>query len=165
MNPVATDYTMNASENHLPWTWLGLGLFLLAVTGCKLKFGDDIERSGAEFDAATLTQVSTLTGLSFPDGTEGLQYLYLGSGVDDALAAKVRIPDEQVEAFLENDVFRSGDEGKPATQIGKRRKWWNPDGLRERQDRRMDLPKARFLEVSCGREGEAFVAYLSWMTS
>ena len=55
-------------KNLLLATSLALSVLL---TGCELKFGDDIELSGADFDATTLAQVSSLTGVVFPAGTRG----------------------------------------------------------------------------------------------
>ena len=79
---------------------LVLGIVVsMMTTGCDLDFGDDVELSGAAFDATKLAEVSKLTGVVFPPGTRGVEYLYLGSGIDDSLAAKVVIPDDQIEAF------------------------------------------------------------------
>ncbi|SHK44236.1 hypothetical protein SAMN02745181_3829 [Rubritalea squalenifaciens DSM 18772] len=129
-----------------------------------MRFGEDVELSGDQFDQVKLDEVSKITGVQFPEGSKGLEYFYLGSGIDDALVAKVQIPDDQVEAFLSNSVFQVGsEEGGPLNGLGKA--WWDPSSLTERVDRRQELPNAQFLELSCGREKGQFVVYIGWMTS
>lgn len=145
---------------------LPLILFVAFTTaGCDLKFGDDVELSGAAFDAAKLAEVSTLTGVRFPPGARGVEYYYLGSGIDDALAAKVTIPDAEIDEFKSNTVMTTGTDSKASIQIGRDKPWWKIDGLTDRMDRKLDLPNSRFLEVTCGREGTDFVVYLSWITT
>ena len=144
---------------------LALGIVVsMMTTGCDLNFGDDVELSGAAFDATKLAEVSRLTGVVFPPGTRGVEYLYLGSGIDDSLAVKLVIPADQIEVFLSNPVMGKGEDTKASVQIGKGRAWWKVDGLTDRIDRKQDLTDARFLEVSCGREATEFVVYLSWWT-
>ena len=135
------------------------------TAGCDLKFGDDIELSGAAFDSTKLAEVSALTGVSFPAGARGVGYYYLGSGIDDALAAKVMIPDHEVYEFKSNTAMTTGADSKASIQIGRSKPWWKIDGLADRIDRKLDLPDARFLELTCGREGSDFVVYLSWITT
>jgi hypothetical protein len=135
------------------------------TAGCDLNFGDDVELSGAAFDSTKLAKVSTLTGITFPPGAQGIEYYYLGSGIDDALAAKVMIPDAKIDEFKSNTVMTTGTDSKASIQIGRGKPWWKIDGLTERIDRKLDLPNARFLEITCGREGSAFVVYLSWITT
>lgn len=139
----------------------------LALSGCKsgLSFGDDVELSGAAFDHTKLAEITKLTGIHFPTGSKGLEYYYQGSGIDDALAAKVQIPADRVSELILNPVFSTGSNSKPSIQIGKSKTWWKIDGLTDRVDRTLNLPKARFLEVTLGKEGSDTVLYLSWITT
>ena len=59
--------------------------------GC-LKFVDDIRLNATDITTKELAKVTQLTGIQFPEGTADLGYLYLGSGIDDALTFKIRIP-------------------------------------------------------------------------
>jgi hypothetical protein len=88
------------------------------LTSCDMKFGDDVELSGAAFDATKLSQVSTHTGVTFPTGSVGVEYFYLGSGIDDALAAKIMIPETAVKEFNTNPVFTTGTNSKANIEIG-----------------------------------------------
>jgi hypothetical protein len=135
------------------------------LTSCDMKFGDDVELSGAAFDATKLSQVSTLTGVTFPTGSVGGEYFYLGSGIDDALAAKIMIPDTAVKEFNTNPVFTTGTDSKANIEIGRGKPWWKIGSLTDRIDRTLNLPNARFLEVTCGRENGVFVVYVSWITT
>lgn len=50
--------------------------------------------------ARELAKVSQGTGIQFPEGKAGLGYVFLGSGIDDALAIKVSIPELKKADFL-----------------------------------------------------------------
>lgn len=138
----------------------GLGL----LPGC-LKFGDDIEVEAPHVTAEHLEQVSSLTGIRFPEDSTGLGYYYLGSGIDDALAAKVAIEADKKDAFLQNEVFQKGSTRAPHIQIGKSKAWWKIDALTERIDRTLDLPQARFVECTLGAEDGELVVYISWIST
>jgi hypothetical protein len=137
---------------------LATGLCLF--TGC-LKFGDDTELLAPNVTAQHLQQVSSLTGIQFPDGCTGLAYYYLGSGMDDALAAKVAIPADGKDAFLQNEIFQKGSTNAPNVQIGKSKAWWKIDALTDRTDRTLELPQARFVECTLGVEDGKLVVYIS----
>ena len=141
-----------------------LAVGILSLTGC-LKFGDDTELLAPNVTAQHLQQVSSLTGIQFPDGSAGLAYYYLGSGMDDALAAKVAIPAEKKDAFLQNEIFQKGSTNAPNIQIGKSKSWWKIDALSDRTDRTLDLPQARFVECTLGVEDGKLVVYISWIST
>jgi hypothetical protein len=81
------------------------------------KFGDDIRLTAPDITTKELAKVTQLTGIQFPEGTVGLGYLYLGSGIDDALTLKIKIPNDQKGVFLENEIFKNGDKSKHSIQI------------------------------------------------
>ena len=85
--------------------------------GC-LEFGDDVHLVAPNVTDNELNEVTQRTGIQFPEGASGLGYFFLDSGIDDALALKVGLADEQKAAFLENDIFKTGDNAKPSIQIG-----------------------------------------------
>lgn len=142
--------------------WLLSTCLLLA--GC-LDFGDDIELSGAEFDATKLAEVSTLTGINFPAGSRGVEYFYQGSGIDDALAAKIEIPESKLEEFKTNPVFQSESDSLLGLRAGSGKPWWRIEALSDRIDRQQELPMGRYLAISLGKEGDHFYVYLSWITT
>src|SRR5689334_6902450 len=137
---------------------------LCSFTGC-LKFGDETEVLAPNVTAQHLQQVSALTGIRFPDGSTGLAYYYLGSGIDDALAAKVAIPADQKHAFIQNEVFQKGSTNAATIQVGKPKAWWKIESLTERADRTLQLPQARFVECTLGIEDGKLVVYLSWIST
>lgn len=106
-----------------------------------------------------------MTGIQFPDGSTGLAYYYLGSGIDDALAAKVAIPADKKNAFLQNEVFQKGSTNAPNIQIGKPKAWWKIDSLTDRADRTLQLPQARFVECTLGIEDGKLIVYVSWIST
>ncbi|MCX5693868.1 MAG: hypothetical protein NT014_01845 [Candidatus Omnitrophica bacterium] len=129
--------------------------------GC-LNFGDNLELRGEKFSSKYIEQVTRLTGIKFPAGTHGIAYLYLGSGIDSSIAAKLEIPEEKKDELLKNDIFEKGQLKAPVMQIGKSRKWWLLNTLKERIDRVLDLPNARLLECSVGKEKDSLIIYISW---
>lgn len=133
------------------------------LTGC-LEFGKDTEVLGPNITASHLQQVSSLTGIQFPEGTIGLAYYYLGSGIDDALAAKLVIPQDKKDTFLQNEIFQKGSTNSPNIQIGKLKPWWKINDLTDRTDRTIQLPQSRFVECTLGSETGKWVVYVSWIS-
>ena len=141
-----------------------LAFFCFGLTGC-LEFGDDLEMVGPDVTDKELTETTRRTGIDFPEGTIGLGYYFLGSGIDDALALKVSIPEDKREPFLKNELFEKGDKSKASVQIGRDRSWWKLDDMKEREDRKMDLPKGKYVECTLGKENGKWTVYVSWMST
>src|SRR6185312_1448818 len=83
-----------------------VGLVLFAVTeGCFVYFlqgwVNEIELTGAQFDAVHLDEISRCTGLTFPAGAVGLYY-YFEAGIDGTIVAKISIPREKRAEFVAN---------------------------------------------------------------
>ena len=135
--------------------------FSLFLCSC-LDFGDDIELVGAEITGKEINYVSEITGLTLPDGTEPVGYYFLGSGIDRALVLKVMIPNDQKEEFLKNEIFEKGNDTKSNHAIAKQQAWWKVDELTERIDRKIELPKAKYLECTVGLEDGKIHAYMTW---
>lgn len=140
-----------------------LSLFVLSRMKLPfLSFGDDIELSGAAFDQKTLDQVSKITGLTFPDGTQGLEYAYFGSGIDDSMVAKIRIPDWKKEEFMFNLPFAPDDGTVPFHIMGAGQPWWRLETLTDRSTASNSLPHAQHLSVIIGHQGDEVIVYVSW---
>jgi len=137
---------------------LSLSLFLCSC----LDFGDDIELVGAEITGKEFNYVSEITGLTLPDGTEPVGYYFLGPGIDRALVLKVMIPNDQKEEFLKNEILEKGNDTKSNHAIAKQQTWWKVDELTERINRKIELPKAKYLEHTVGLEDGKIHAYVTW---
>ena len=81
----------------------------LLGAGYELKFGDDIELIAPNVTSKEMAEVIQRTGIQFPVRATGLGYVFFGSGIVDALAIKVLIPEEKKSDFLKNDLFQSGE--------------------------------------------------------
>ena len=136
-------------------------LLPLLLLGC-LNFGDDIELVGTEITGKEINYVSELTGLTFPNGTEPVGYYFLGSGIDRSLVLKVIIPEDQKDEFLKNEIFVKGNDAKSDHTIAKQQDWWKVDELTERMDRKLELPKVKYLECTVGRENGKTHVYVTW---
>ena len=62
--------------------------------GC-LDFGKDINLVSPYVTSRELEIVSKRTGIIFPVGTTGLGYFFQGSGIDDAIALKIIVPENK----------------------------------------------------------------------
>jgi hypothetical protein len=139
-------------------------LFCICLVGC-IEFGQDLELTGAEITDKEFAEVTRRTGIDFPEGSGGLGYYFLGSGIDDALALKASIPDDKRLDFLKNELFEKGDKSKASIQIGRDKPWWKLDKLKEREDRKMALPKGKYVECTLGKENGEWTVYVSWMST
>ena len=141
-----------------------VSLLCLCLISC-LDFGDDLELLAPEVTDKELAEVTRRTGIEFPKETVGLGYFFLGSGIDDALALKASIPDDERLDFLKNEIFTKGEQSKCSIQTGRDRAWWKLDELKERVDRKMDLTKGKFVECALGKEKDKWIVYVSWMST
>ena len=137
-------------------------LFLSLFLSSCLDFGDDIELVGAEITGKEFNYVSELTELTFPNDTEPVGYYFLGSGIDRALVLKVMIADDQKEEVFKNEIFEKGNDTKSNHAIAKQQEWWKVEELTERIDRKMELPKAEYLECTVGLEDGKTYVYVTW---
>jgi hypothetical protein len=129
-----------------------------------MDFGDDTELLAPKVTKQHIQQVSDLTGIRFPSGSEGLAFLYLGSGIDDSLSAKIVIPSDAKSTFLQNEIFQKGGTNSPTFQVGRAKPWWRIDSLSERTDRSLHLGQGRSVECTLGVEDGKLIAYVSWVT-
>jgi hypothetical protein len=133
----------------------------LFLSSC-LDFGDDIELVGLEITGKEINQVSELTGLTFPNGTEPVGYYFLGSGIDRSLVLKAVIPEDQREELLKNEIFKKGNDVKSDHHIAKEQSWWKVNELTERIDRKLEFPKGKYVECTVGRENGKVHVYVTW---
>jgi len=140
-------------------------ILCLSLGSC-LEFGNDLELSGAEVTDKELAEVTRRTGIDFPEGTVGLGYYFLGSGIDPALALKASITEDERLDFLKNEIFEKGDKTKASLQIGRDKPWWKLNELKDRVDRKMDLPIGQFVECTLGKEENSkWIVYVSWTST
>ncbi|MFC2133765.1 hypothetical protein ACFLTH_04040 [Bacteroidota bacterium] len=144
-------------KNMIVWS------FILLLAGC-LRFGEDVELSGEDVNSDILAKVTKLTGVVFPEGTKGKNYLYFGSGIDDALAIKVSIPKEKKEEFLMNEIFKLGMNEEPYIQLGKENDWWKLESLADPVHTLYSFPNGNGIECSVGEESGETIVYLTWIT-
>ena len=139
-------------------------LLCLCLTSC-LEFGNDIDLSGTEVTDKELAEVTHRTGIEFPEGTVALGYYFLGSGIDPALALKASIPEDERLDFLKNEIFEKGDKTKASIQIGRDKPWWKLNELKDRVDRKIDLPVGKYVECALGKENSKWIVYVSWTST
>ena len=69
---------------------------------------------------------------------------------------------EYVQGLLKNEIFEKGNDTKSNHAIAKQQEWWKVDELTERIDRKMELPKAEYLECTVGLEDGKTYVYVTW---
>ena len=109
-----------------------------------------------------LTEISSLTQIKLPEGTTGLAYFYVGSGRDDSLAAKLKIPAEKVNELLANPIFKTGKDEHPGNGVGTHIDWWDVDTLSEPVHRTADLNSGSVLGCAFGKDGKDYILYITW---
>ena len=139
-----------------------LGVLLALGVTSFLDFGDDLELLVEEITAKEINDVSKRTGITFPEGMKSIGYYFLGSGIDRSIVLKVLIPADHREEFLKNEIFEKGEDARSTHPLAKRQFWGNVDVLTERIDRKLELPQAKFVECTLGRENGQLHVYVSW---
>lgn len=139
-------------------------IFTLCLTGC-LDFGDDIKLSGSDIDDKVISDISRLTDVVFPEGIIGIEYIYYGSGIDDALILKASIPYDKREEFCENDFFKNGkDESHYGSYLAHNEAWYKVDELKNSEYRGYMFPNGNLIDCHIGEESGLIVIYFSWIT-
>jgi hypothetical protein len=137
---------------------------LLVLSGC-LEFGDDVELVGDQVDASVIAEVERVTGIDFPEGTEGLNYFFLGSGIDDALWLKVMIPEEKKAELLQNQVFKH-EMDSPNHNMTLDRNWWSLKSLIDQASYSTEINNGTdFLGCTIGIESGKLILYLLWFST
>ena len=136
---------------------------LTCIPGC-LQFGNDIELKGDQIEPATLEQITATTGVSFPEGTIGMNYFFQGSGIDDALWFKASIPTEKKDEFLKNEIFSHKDE-QPNHNMTSDMDWWKIDELKEASNYSSTINTNEFLGCSIGSESNEVIVCLLWFST
>jgi hypothetical protein len=156
------DWALRKMMNNMIRTTILISL--LVLVGC-LEFGDDVELSGDEVDASVIAEVERITGVNFPEGTEGLNYFFLGSGVDDALWLKVIIPQEKRTELLKNQIF-AHELDEPNHNMTLDRDWWSIQTLNDQTSYSTKINGGTdFLGCTIGTESGRLILYLHWFST
>lgn len=142
-----------------------VGLICMAIlAGCDgqiLSFGTEIEKSGSAIGAAEFAEIELRTSTQLPPGTVGIEYYYNGSGIDDYLAAKLKIDPihlTEAKAIVEQlpDTASAVPSGwadwlviSPADVVLNRKGEWSP---------------FNYGESVLTQENGAYFLYLVWFT-
>lgn len=141
---------------------ISLALLILALlTGCGLNFGDDYTLDAATFDSKALATVQGVSRLTFPDGIRGLNMFYQGSGIDDALIAKLEIPRAAAANLAAQIESIQGQPASVSETMAEGHPWWNQDSLVVKTHRKLQVG-ADYLELILGEDGEKWILLVKW---
>jgi hypothetical protein len=154
-------------------------LLLLLSVGCRpsespeeffakleAQWKPPTERSDSPVTAAQIVECSQHMGIYFSTNTIPLGYKKMTGGMDDALFLKVRIPHNEVGAFIAASPLARESFDELAALPGANSLapwWWN--FMRKRQVRygQTSLPKGEALHMLIDPESESSViVYLVW---
>ena len=138
-----------------------LALSLTFLSSC-LDFGEINEWIAPDVTKRHLEQISNITLIPLPAGTEGLAYLVDDGGIDGAMAAKVRIPQEKEAELLSAEIFTKGENKQPTQGIGPGRPWWKANSLTTPIARTMTIKGNQYLGCIYGKEGSDPILYITW---
>jgi len=139
-------------------------ILLLPLAGC-LEFGDDIELEGEQVDTSVIAEAERITGIDFPEGTEGLNYFFLGSGIDDALWLKVIIPEDKKAELLQNQVFEH-EVNQPNHNMTLDKSWWSIKTLDASTSYSIEINNGTdFLGCTIGTERGKLIVYIHWFST
>lgn len=141
-----------------------LGCLLIALTSCH-PLGKNWELSGIQVDSGVLAEVTRITGVTFPQGTQGMNFFYQGKGMDHAFWLKIVIPGHQKEGFLQNSIFREGEDYFPTTLITLDKAWWKLNNLAHPTVKSMHINGNEHLVCAIGDDLGTVIVYLHWLDS
>jgi hypothetical protein len=147
--------------------FLFIGFALALCLSCKKRESFKGDPNAA---AAKLAGLGEIMGLQFPAGTALEEYQY-DAGLDDALYAKVKMPQSKLGTFFEASGFQrgtvtaSGNREKPH-QLSGGPKWWELELKRVTKWKASEvgLPEAEwlFILVETVLQEDAYSVYLHW---
>lgn len=140
-----------------------IGISTLLLSGC-LKFGENIELTGAEITPQEIENMGARTGITFPVGTTGQNYYYHGDTMDPWFIARLVIPRADRDTFLKNDIFTQDEIRQPALGAFTKHSWWTPEALHNRMDGATPIPSSRNVEVFLGEHGSDLILLIHWWT-
>jgi len=139
-------------------------LLAFSLTACSLNFGEDYTREQSSFTAEDLMTVESVTKLKLPPGVKGLNMFYQGSGIDDALIAKLKIPEDQVTSLANAIYGLNATEGAASTSLSEGYAWWNEGELKVKVHRSLNL-NSEYLELILGQVGGDWILLVKWLST
>jgi hypothetical protein len=110
------------------------------------------------FDAKHLEMVKGKINIKLPKGTNGLNLLYEGAGIDPRFYAKLEIPKESI-----NDIVSQIEDIHDEITISEQfdtLAWWRPS--KEMRISRCGFYKGKIVGVILCRENKKWILYVQW---
>ena len=156
---------MNNIAAHIvaPARICALILLCVATCGCSpiIDFGDDYELDSTTFTTNAIATIENATGLQLEDGVVGLNMVYFGEGIDDALIAKLRIPSDLASNVIDQVKSYDHNPGVASEALADGYAWWNTNSMTVIIDRQVDR-KMNYLQLSVCKELDNFILLVKW---
>ena len=138
-------------------------LLCLATGGCRplIDFGDDYELDSTTFTTNAIAAIENVSGLLLEDGVVGLHMAYFGEGIDDALIAKLRIPDDLASNVINQVKSYDHNPGVASESLADGYAWWNTNTMTVIVDRQVDR-EMNYLQIIVGKELDNFILLVKW---
>lgn len=144
----------------------GAFVFLRGVqnAAADFNFGEDYTRDATSFTAEDIKTVETASRLKLPEGTRGLNMFYQGSGIDDALIAKLQIPGDRAADVAEAISAIEGSQGSASESLAQGHAWWNEEQLQVKIHRSLNVD-SDFLEIILGQSDGEWILLVKWFST
>lgn len=139
-------------------------LAVCLLAGCDLNFGGDYTLNALSFTDEHLKTIERVSHLTLPEGTRGLNMFYQGSGIDDALIAKLEIPEEKVLTIMNEIEMIKGTEGVASESIAVGHDWWSENMMNIKLHRKLNV-RSDYLEMILGQEEDNWILLLKWVST
>lgn len=133
----------------------------LLALGCG-RDARPYELDAKNFDSKTLNRIQSDTGITFPAGARGLNYLYKPP-IDPAYIAKLEIPTAfRADLIRTLSSIENDDQLQVMESMGKNVHWWVPKGAKLLLDRQRLVRAGNYLRVILTEEGPDLLLYIEW---
>lgn len=139
-------------------------LSLCPLTGCQLKFGDDFTVDESTFTEEHIKTIERVSRLDLPEGVRGLNMFYQGSGIDDALIAKLRIPEPKVPELKDAISAVKGTKGSGSASFVDDYDWWTESQMDVNIHRKLNV-KSDYLELILGQVDRQWILLVKWFST
>lgn len=135
-------------------------LVILILPTCSRR--SDYNLDAQHFTATYLKLVETRTGMTFPDGSLGLNLFYRGSQIDPSFAARIQVPSEAEAAMIRQITSFTNVEINVSGSLFASVSWWKPSEGTIMAERKYYGPDGYYVHVILSLEGRNCVLYIEW---
>lgn len=109
-----------------------------------------------------MEMVCQLSELKLPPEAKGLNLFYQGSGIDDALVAKIQIPASDIPALTSQIEALANHSDTASLSFPEAATWWRPDQLKVKVHREIRTNADTYAQFTLGEADGQWYLYIQW---